>query len=61
MSFKIIGSMVFKKVFKKCSLTILEPITPLTVTVPYEFIGDVIDNISNRQGKLLRTKARGKK
>ncbi|MDR0881016.1 MAG: elongation factor G [Candidatus Adiutrix sp.] len=61
MSFKIAGSMAFKKAFMECKPTILEPVMLLTVTVPDEFMGDVMGDISSRRGKLLGTEARGKK
>ncbi|MDR1486758.1 MAG: elongation factor G [Deltaproteobacteria bacterium] len=61
MAFKIAGSMAFKKAFMECKPTILEPIMLLTVTVPDEFMGDVMGDISSRRGKLLGTETHGKK
>lgn len=61
MSFKIAGSMAFKKAFMECKPTILEPVMLLTVTVPDEFMGDVMGDISSRRGKLLGTETKGKK
>ena len=61
MAFKIAGSMAFKKAFMECSPTILEPIMLLTVTVPDEFMGDVMGDISSRRGKLLGTESHGKR
>jgi elongation factor G len=61
MAFKIAGSMAFKKAFLECKPTILEPIMLLTVTVPDEFMGDVMGDISSRRGKLLGTESQGKK
>jgi elongation factor G len=61
MAFKIAGSMAFKKAFMECRPTILEPIMLLTVTVPDEFMGDVMGDISSRRGKLLGTESHGKK
>ncbi|MDR1166309.1 MAG: elongation factor G [Deltaproteobacteria bacterium] len=61
MAFKIAGSMAFKKAFVECKPTILEPIMLLTVTVPDEFMGDVMGDISSRRGKLLGTESHGKK
>ncbi len=61
MSFKIAGSMAFKKAFMECKPTILEPIMLLTVTVPDEFMGDVMGDVSSRRGKLLGTETKGKK
>ncbi|MDR1084292.1 MAG: elongation factor G [Deltaproteobacteria bacterium] len=61
MAFKIAGSMAFKKAFLECTPTILEPIMLLTVTVPDEFMGDVMGDISSRRGKLLGTESHGKR
>jgi elongation factor G len=61
MAFKIAGSMAFKKAFMECKPTILEPVMLLTVTVPDEFMGDVMGDISSRRGKLLGTESHGKK
>ncbi|MDR2142282.1 MAG: elongation factor G [Deltaproteobacteria bacterium] len=61
MAFKIAGSMAFKKAFLECQPTILEPIMLLTVTVPDEFMGDVMGDISSRRGKLLGTESHGKR
>ena len=61
MSFKIAGSMAFKKAFMECKPTILEPIMLLTVVVPDEFMGDVMGDVSSRRGKLLGTETKGKK
>ncbi|MDR1546600.1 MAG: elongation factor G [Deltaproteobacteria bacterium] len=61
MAFKIAGSMAFKKAFMECRPTILEPIMLLTVTVPDEFMGDVMGDISSRRGKLLGTESHGKR
>jgi elongation factor G len=61
MSFKIAGSMAFKKAFMECKPTILEPVMLLTVTVPDEFMGDVMGDVSSRRGKLLGAETKGKK
>jgi elongation factor G len=61
MAFKIAGSMAFKKGFLECQPTILEPIMLLTVTVPDEYMGDVMGDISSRRGKLLGTESHGKR
>ena len=53
MAFKIAGSMAFKKGFVQCNPTLLEPIMLLTVTVPDDFMGDVIGDLNSRRGKVL--------
>ena len=45
---------------KKAGLTLLEPIMKLEVTVPDDFMGVVIGDLSSRRGKILGTDKRGK-
>lgn len=52
-SFKIAGRMGFKKGFKEAKPIILEPIYEIEVTVPEEYMGDVMGDISSRRGKIL--------
>lgn len=52
-SFKIAGRMAFKKGFKDAKPIILEPIYEIEVTVPEEYMGDVMGDISSRRGKIL--------
>jgi len=59
MSFKIAGSMAFKKAFLECGPTLLEPIYEVEVTVPEEFMGDVMGDLSSRRGKIIGTNAEG--
>ena len=61
MAFKVAGSMGFKKGFLECKPTLLEPIMLLTVTVPDEFMGDVIGDVNSRRGKVLGVDAVGGK
>jgi elongation factor G len=53
MAFKIAGSMGFKKGFMECSPTLLEPVMLVTVTVPDEFMGDVMGDLNSRRGRVL--------
>jgi elongation factor G len=53
MAFKIAGSMAFKKAAEKAGVTLLEPIMKLRISVPDEYMGDVIGDISSRRGKVL--------
>ncbi len=53
MAFKIAGSMAFKKAAEKTGVTLLEPIMKMNVSVPDEYMGDVIGDISGRRGKVL--------
>ena len=50
MAFKIAGSMAFKEAMRKADPVILEPIMKVVVTVPDEYMGDVIGDINSRRG-----------
>ena len=52
MAFKIAGSMAFKEAAAKAQAVLLEPIFKLEVTVPEEYMGDVIGDINSRRGRL---------
>lgn len=52
MSFKIASSMCFRKGFMDCKPCLLEPIYNVEVTVPEEFMGDVMGDISSKRGKI---------
>jgi elongation factor G len=53
MAFKIAGSMAFQAVTKQAGLYLLEPILDVEVTVPDEYMGDVIGDLNSRRGKVL--------
>ena len=53
MAFKIAGSMAFKEACKKANPVILEPIMKVAVTVPDEYMGTVIGDITARRGNIL--------
>lgn len=52
MAFKIAGSMAFKAGALKADPVILEPVMKVEVTVPEEYMGDVIGDISSRRGRI---------
>ncbi len=52
MAFKIAGSMAFKEAMAKADPCILEPIMKVTVTVPEEYMGDVIGDLNARRGQI---------
>ena len=52
MAFKIAASMAFKEAAKKAAPVLLEPIFKVEVTVPDEYMGDVIGDISSRRGRI---------
>ncbi|MCE1190266.1 MAG: elongation factor G [Ignavibacteria bacterium] len=59
MSFKIAGSMGFKKAFMEAKPCLLEPIYEVEVTMPEECMGDVMGDISSRRGKILGMESDG--
>jgi len=59
-AFKIAASIGIQDGSKKAGLTLLEPIMKIEVTVPDDFMGVVIGDLSSRRGKILGTDKRGK-
>lgn len=53
MAFKVAGSLAFKKALESLKPVLLEPIVLLSVSVPDEYMGDVIGDLSSRRGKVL--------
>ena len=60
MAFKIAASMALKEAKNKCKPVILEPIMKVDVTVPDEFMGTVMGDITSRRGRPLGQESRGK-
>ncbi|MDO5408174.1 MAG: elongation factor G, partial [Eubacteriales bacterium] len=52
MAFKIAGSMAFKDAMQKAGAILLEPIMKVEVTMPEEYMGDVIGGINSRRGRI---------
>lgn len=52
MAFKIAGSMAFKEGMRKANPVLLEPIMKVVVTVPEEYMGDVIGDLNGRRGQV---------
>jgi len=52
MAFKIAGSMAFKDAMRKSDPALLEPIMKVDITVPEEYMGDVIGDINSRRGRI---------
>ncbi|MCL4363972.1 elongation factor G [Patescibacteria group bacterium] len=59
-AFKITGSMALQDAAKQAGLTLIEPIMKLEVTVPEDFMGVVIGDISSKRGKILGTEKRAR-
>lgn len=53
MAFKIAASMAFKKGMAEASPVILEPVMELEITVPEEYMGDIIGDINSKRGKII--------
>ena len=58
MAFKIAGSMAFKEAMRKADPVILEPIMKVVVTVPEEYMGDIIGDINSRRGQIQGMESR---
>ncbi|MCL2859424.1 MAG: elongation factor G [Oscillospiraceae bacterium] len=59
MAFKIAGSMAFKEGCRRAKSVILEPIMKVEITVPEEYMGDVIGDVNSRRGRMEGMEARG--
>jgi len=59
MAFRIAGSMAFKDAMRKSEPKLLEPIMKVDVTVPEEYMGDVIGDLNSRRGRIESIDALG--
>ncbi|EPR13711.1 elongation factor G [Ruminiclostridium papyrosolvens] len=59
MAFKIAGSMAFKDGCRKANPVLLEPIMKVDVSVPEEYMGDVMGGLNARRGRIEGMEARG--
>lgn len=59
-AFQIAGSMALQDGMKKAGMVLLEPIMKLEITVPDEFMGTAIGDVSSRRGKVLGTEKRSR-
>ena len=55
MSFKMAGILAFKTVAQKCRPVLLEPLDEVEITVPDEYLGDVMGDLAARRGQILGT------
>jgi elongation factor G len=59
LSFKIAGSLAYKDAVAKCRPTILEPIMSVEISVPEEYAGAVMGDLSSRRGRPQGMEPRG--
>ena len=59
MAFKIAASMALKEAKNKCKPVLLEPIMKVVVTVPDEYMGNVMGDLTSRRGRPLGQESRG--
>ena len=59
MAFKIAASLALKNAASKCSPAILEPVMKVEVTIPEEYMGDIMGQITARRGRVEGMEARG--
>ncbi|NLY53978.1 MAG: elongation factor G [Firmicutes bacterium] len=59
MAFKIAASMAFKKGFMECRPVLLEPIMNVEVTVPEQYMGDIIGDLNKKRGRVLGMEPQG--
>jgi elongation factor G len=60
MAFKIAASMCLKKAIQQASPILLEPIMKMEITVPEDFMGDVMGDLNGRRGRVLGMDSQGK-
>jgi len=58
MAFKVAGSLALKEAAKKCGAVLLEPIMKVEVTIPEEYMGDVMGDLNSRRGRIEGMEAR---
>ncbi|MCL2015922.1 MAG: elongation factor G [Defluviitaleaceae bacterium] len=61
LAFKLATAIAFKDGFMKARPTILEPIAKIAVTVPDDYTGDIMGDMSKRRGRIMGTEKKGTK
>jgi len=59
-AFKIAGQLAFKAAAEKAGLIILEPICDVEVTVPEQYIGDIMGDLNARRGRIMGVETEGR-
>jgi len=57
LAFKIAGSMAFRDACRQARLTLLEPVMRIEVTLPEQYLGDVIGDLNSRRGRIQSMEA----
>lgn len=60
LAFKIAAGMAFRKAMEQAKPVLLEPIMNVEITVPEQFMGDIIGDLNGRRGRILGMEAEGK-
>ena len=55
MAFRAAGRLAFREAMAKAEPVVLEPISPLDVTVPADLLGDVMGDLNSRRGRVQGT------
>jgi elongation factor G len=58
-AFRTAGSLALKAAVSQANLTLLEPVMDVEVSVPDEFVGDVMGSLNGRRGKISGVESRG--
>ena len=58
LAFRIAGSMAFKEAMHKADPVLLEPIMKVVITVPEEYMGDILGDLSSRRGQITGTETK---
>ena len=59
MAFKLAGSFGFKAAIEQGKPTLLEPVMDVEVSIPDQFVGDIMGDISGRRGRVQTSEAQG--
>ncbi|MGI6225725.1 MAG: elongation factor G [Peptococcales bacterium] len=60
MSFKIAGSLAFKKGMEKANPVLLEPIMNVEILCPEQFMGDIMGDLNSKRGRIMGMEPKGK-
>lgn len=60
MAFKIAAALAFRKAMEKAKPVLLEPVMNVEITVPEQFMGDIMGDINSKRGRILGMEPQGK-